>query len=413
MALFAITFEAIDTKDIRGSLLTSRCALSTMSSAAKEKPTSTNAPAFEITGRMVSPSLNRCIDHVKRLVVDLKFDIELGAEIFQDLYDSRVWYRKKIIRTAFEELKDGRGCQNMAVPTWADIQMYCWEFIEKNASEDIDVESIQNMQGMWLRKSVIRTCLHEYKSAGKSSTTPIMSAPAAASIVTPIMSAPAAASVVSSAKRTVVISLDVEADGPAPSVNSCLMLGFIVVFADADPLGKEGKEHRAEWIAEEKEWCLAPQHGCAPDARTMDEFWSKNLGVLNYIKAHAVDAATAMSEFAGWYQHLLDTYEIQAWVCAPAAFDWQWLNVLYHRYAPAKRPALPYTARCMSSMKSVYRHDLGFVLKDTKPKELQHTHNATDDAREQAYEYLRTKRELAYLKEGLDRLRVLVSVLPV
>lgn len=175
------------------------------------------------------------------------------------------------------------------------------------------------------------------------------------------------------------------------------MIGLVVTYHDADPLGKEEKDRWSEWIDEEKEWCIEEQPGCAPSEKTMTEFWSKFPEILQDIRRRARDVRTVMAEFAQWYRELLDKYEVVAWACGPASYDWMWISVLYHKYAPAGSPELPYSARCVTSTKATCRL-LGITLLSIKHKNLPHTHRAVEDAREQAYEYSRILRELERCK---------------
>lgn len=225
------------------------------------------------------------------------------------------------------------------------------------------------------------------------------------------MSASSTPAAPAAGKRKVAVSLDVEADGPAPSMNSCLMIGVAVIYIDADPLGKESLTDRSAWLAEAREWCLKEQPGRKPDPRTMGEFWSQHPHILRHIRDAAVDAEAAMFDFVKWYSELTRKYDVVHWVADPAAYDFQWVNSLYHQHAPLGAPAFPYTAKCVSSIKTAYRL-LGLKLQDTEPQTLKHTHNALDDALEQAYTYLRILRELERFQkiiaptiEGVARLR--------
>ena len=186
--------------------------------------------------------------------------------------------------------------------------------------------------------------------------------------------------------RRAFISLDIEADGPSPATNSCLMLGFVVGLDD----GEAPIEGDYSWILETKEWCLEPQENCAPDARCMNEFWSKNTDVLSYIQQRAQPASTVIAEFISWFAELRQKYIITAWVARPGSYDAMWLNALYYRYSPVPRPKrwmeLPFSFKCISSM--LYVAELaGIKLPHARDNTLPHTHNAVDDAKSQGFIY--------------------------
>ena len=179
------------------------------------------------------------------------------------------------------------------------------------------------------------------------------------------------------------------------------MIGIVVVDATANPLGKEDEKRRAEWVVDQRGWCLAPQPNRAVDARTMAEFWSKNTELLRYINSNSARVETVMADIASWYAMITERYEVAHWACSPAAYDWQFVNALYAQYAPKGSPTLPYTARCISSMKHAAKA-LGLDLRKLGSDKLPHTHNAVDDALQQAYEYLRVLRELDRYRELLQ-----------
>jgi hypothetical protein len=190
----------------------------------------------------------------------------------------------------------------------------------------------------------------------------------------------------SNQKQRVFISLDIEADGPSPATNSCLMLGFVVGLDNCiKPI-----EGDYSWIVETKEWCLEPQENRVSDPRCMKEFWSKNSDILNYIKQHAQPASTVIAEFISWFAELRTKYIITAWVARPGSYDAMWLNTLYYQYSPVPRPKrwmeLPFSFKCISSM--LYSAELaGIQLLDIRDNTLLHTHNALDDAKGQGFLY--------------------------
>jgi hypothetical protein len=196
-------------------------------------------------------------------------------------------------------------------------------------------------------------------------------------------------------KRKIAISLDIEADGDAPLVNSCLMIGMVAMFTDVEP---KPNNHLAEWIVEEKEWCLTEQPNCQPSEKCLKGFWSKYPELKAYIDANAKPVETVMLELSAWLRTLNKTYIIETWVAKPASYDFQWINCLYHKYCPlglgkTKRFPLPFSITCMSTMYKTLKF-LGYTTPEYKNSNLVHTHNALDDARGQGYEYLKMRKDL-------------------
>lgn len=133
-----------------GYYLYSMSAQSSSSGAA----TAAAAPA-EKTAEKGSLTRDRCVDHVKRLVELSKFNTALGEECFQDTVGG-VWYRKQVIRDAFAELKQGKGSQGLTAPTESELRDYLMAFITANKLSGASPETIQDAEGMWLRKAAIR-----------------------------------------------------------------------------------------------------------------------------------------------------------------------------------------------------------------------------------------------------------------
>jgi hypothetical protein len=125
----------------------------------------------------------------------------------------------------------------------------------------------------------------------------------------------------------------------------------------------------------------------------MAEFWSKHKDVLDYIRSHAVDAATAMTEFAAWYAELSNKYDIVAWVAKPSSYDMMWVTCLYEEFGPKDKPAIPFSIRCIGTLAWAL-NKAGFMPYDAVDKTLQHTHNAVDDAMGQAFTFLKLKHSL-------------------
>lgn len=187
-------------------------------------------------------------------------------------------------------------------------------------------------------------------------------------------------------KPSIIISLDVEATGVSPATASCVMIGAVAMLANVDP-------DNSNYIVDKKQWCLEEQSGKVIEQRCWDEFWSNNMNVWTYIKAHEQPVEIVMKEFADWYADLSTKYDGLKFVMKPASYDWQWVNALYDEYGPENKPTLPFSNICLSTL-------ISFVIKTLKINQevlyekikcptVTHTHFAGDDAHEQGYAYLK------------------------
>jgi hypothetical protein len=190
----------------------------------------------------------------------------------------------------------------------------------------------------------------------------------------------------SDVKRRVAISFDVEATGPAPTTNSCVMLGFVAVFEDVtepNPYDTTG------WLVDRCQWCL--QEYRPADSKCWNDFWSNNLNVWEHIQANALSPYQVMREFHDWFDALNQAYTVR-FVAKPAAYDWQWLNCLYAEFGPADKLDLGFKATCLSTMLHVC--ELAGADRNTLHREIsftgfKHTHMADEDALQQGYQFLK------------------------
>lgn len=90
------------------------------------------------------------------------------------------------------------------------------------------------------------------------------------------------------AKEEIYVSVDIEADGPIPGINSMLNFGMAAF--------RLGSEEPIDTF----EVNLKPLPGAGQDKRCMDEFWAKNPAAWAYVQKGAVDAKTGMGKAHGW-----------------------------------------------------------------------------------------------------------------
>jgi ribonuclease T len=174
--------------------------------------------------------------------------------------------------------------------------------------------------------------------------------------------------------REVYISVDVEAAGPFPPTYSMLSLGAVVV---DDP-------HATFYVE------LRPINGnSVPGAmkvvgRTLEDFTQTGLSPKE-----------AMASFGDWLGSVASAGK-PVFVGFNAVFDWAFVNFYFHQYFGAN----PFGIGGID-IKSYYMGLSGCPWEDTRsshiPKEfkgpsLRHTHNALDDAIEQA-EFFRRMRD--------------------
>ncbi len=196
-------------------------------------------------------------------------------------------------------------------------------------------------------------------------------------------------------KEKIFLSLDVEADGPAPSVNNCLQIAIVACRYAYNPDSTTTRD----WVVSSIDLCLDPQDGRKESTFTMTDFWAKFPAILAKIRENARHPIFQMQKLSDWLKELEQNYEIVRWVAAPAAYDWQWVNSVYHQYEPTNAYQIPYSCECMSTL----RRAVGYMGKDETAasdfmtagtENLPHTHYALEDALEQAYKYLRLRKFL-------------------
>jgi hypothetical protein len=175
----------------------------------------------------------------------------------------------------------------------------------------------------------------------------------------------------------VYISADVETDGPIPGVHSLLSLGLAVAgtfdgtsFLAADPT-RDGFYRELR-----------------PTGRAVD---SDALAVSGLDRARLLrdgaDPATAMTDATAWVTAVADGRQ-PVLVAYPAVFDFPWLYWYFMTFTGSS----PFGFASCLDMKTMYAVKagvpLGLAVKSRMPAALlsrrPHTHNALDDAVEQA-----------------------------
>lgn len=181
-------------------------------------------------------------------------------------------------------------------------------------------------------------------------------------------------------RSDVLMSVDIEADGPIPGEYSMLSFGLAVAgtydgteFQAADP---EERTFYAE---------LKPIGDRVDPAALAVSGLDRDV-----LLREGRDPAEAMTEAGAWVRAVGNELgATPVFVAYPLSFDWMWMYWYFVRYAAAGSPFGH--SRCLD-MKTMYAVKSGAVMsRSTKrfmPKHLlskrPHTHNALDDAVEQA-----------------------------
>lgn len=130
--------------------------------------------------------------------------------------------------------------------------------------------------------------------------------------------------------RELLVSVDVEADGPVPGLHSMLSIGAAAFDLGADdPL-----EPIATWEAN-----LLPLAGATEHPKTM-AWWERQEGAWAALQADRRDPAEALPEFLAWTQGLPGAPVFCGY---PAAFDFMWVRWYLERFCGTGGP-FPFAA---------------------------------------------------------------------
>ena len=200
---------------------------------------------------------------------------------------------------------------------------------------------------------------------------------------------------------SLLVSIDIEATGCCPSLHSCVMIGVVVVRDDGKFIDMNTFNTA---VLETKQWCIKEYRG--QEQRCMDEFWTKNKDVWDYIKANECDVTEVMQEFATWLRGLLLNNKVR-FMAKPASYDWAWITDLYHSFGPADKVNLPFSVQCLSTLwrtaESLFPDHIVELADYVKNDNLVHTHYAVDDAMLQCFVYLRIQQFMKNKLAGMHK----------
>jgi hypothetical protein len=111
---------------------------------------------------------------------------------------------------------------------------------------------------------------------------------------------------------TLILSADIETNGPTPLVNAMLSFGCAMMNMDGKVVATFSRN-------------LIPPENSKPDPATVSEFWDKNPEALAAVSENRVPLADAMRDWLDWLApfRATDRVTLAAW---PLLFDGVWLQ---------------------------------------------------------------------------------------
>lgn len=174
--------------------------------------------------------------------------------------------------------------------------------------------------------------------------------------------------------REVYVSIDIEADGPAPGINSMLSLGAAAFIFDASTDTKWKMVSTFQGV-------LKTLPEATPDPKTM-EWWGTQPDAYKKATEGAEDPAVVMQRFVGWLRGLPGKPVLCGY---PVTYDFTFVYWYTVKFTGAPTPfgfqGLGIKTLAMSRMVCPYRE----ATKRNMPKAWfagapKHTHEALDDA---------------------------------
>lgn len=178
-------------------------------------------------------------------------------------------------------------------------------------------------------------------------------------------------------KEEIYVSVDIEATGPAPALNSMISLGAVAFYN-----GKELTSFEAN---------LKELPASKRDPSTMS-WWRDHSEAWDYAQQNQEDPLDVMWRFNDWVKSLPGRPIFLAY---PAGFDFTFVYWYFHAFVgscPFTFSAIDMKSYAMACLKTPYSE----TVKRNFPAEWQdpegvvkHNHHAVDDAREQGEMFMR------------------------
>ena len=179
------------------------------------------------------------------------------------------------------------------------------------------------------------------------------------------------------------VSIDIEADGPAPGLNSMLSLGAAAFTSDGA-------------LAQTFSTNLEPLPEAYEDERAM-RWWASQPAAWEACRAQTQDPEQALGSFHAWVERQAKTLGRPVMVAFPASYDAMWVQWYLHRFVgddPFRWRAIDIKTLAMVAMGVGYCA----TAKSSLPKHwrppAKHTHIAVEDAIEQGELFMNIVREL-------------------
>lgn len=181
----------------------------------------------------------------------------------------------------------------------------------------------------------------------------------------------------------IYFSADVETDGPIPGPYSLLSFALVVAGCQTGTTFRRASKPEASFYRELR-----------PISETFDpEALQVNLLDRDKLLRDGADPADAMTEAAEWVRRQCGTSR-PILVAFPLSFDWTWLYWYFVRFSRSGSPfghsscfdiKTAFAVKSKRTISEASRSKLPESLRSESP----HTHNALDDAREQAEVFAR------------------------
>ena len=179
------------------------------------------------------------------------------------------------------------------------------------------------------------------------------------------------------------VSIDIEADGPVPGLNSMLSLGAAVFTGDGALVDTFSANLEALPEAHE-------------DPKTM-RWWAGQPEAWAACRTQTRDPERVMRSFDTWVRTHALTAGTPVMVAYPVAFDTMWVEWYLHRFvgdSPFRRRAIDVKTLAMVAMGKGYRRAVKARMPRRWHAVARHTHVAVDDAIEQGELFMNIVREL-------------------
>lgn len=179
------------------------------------------------------------------------------------------------------------------------------------------------------------------------------------------------------------VSIDIEADGPVPGLNSMLSLGAVLFTHDGISADRFSVN-------------LETLPGAGQHPRTM-RWWAKQPEAWAACRTQTRNPGEAMRSLSTWIGTCAQPLGVPVMIAFPAAYDAMWIQWYLHRFTgddPFRRRVIDIKTLAMAVMGKGYRATAKARLPGRWRTAVRHTHVAVEDAMEQGQLFMNIVREL-------------------